>query len=288
MPRPLLGYLGTFANTSKNVEARVEQYVSDGVPILMDSGAFSVMQGNAKIDVNEHADWSASWAQRWPGRDVGFFALDVIGDFDATLSNYDTGRATMPTLIPTIHYGTDPNAVIEYVERGATTIGLGGMVPFLKDSMIDNVIAWSAAVLRHTLPAGIRTHALGATPPRFVGHLPIDSVDSTYWMNPVRWGTHSLFDPTIDDWRKMSRDHRDPYRHSRMIANHYDIDPAIVNMNARDVGADLPLWLSARSHALFAEYGRRRHGGDFTVFLAGTMPDLPLQSSPPPTRTREG
>lgn len=86
--------------------------------LLIDSGAYSKLTGNAKIDLAAYVDFSARfpWADAWAGLD------DISGDWRRSLKNYEAGG------FPTIHEADPIELLDELVpmarERGGW-IGLG-------------------------------------------------------------------------------------------------------------------------------------------------------------------
>lgn len=72
--------------------------------VLIDSGAFSALNSNAKIEVGDYGEW----AEVWRDRAVAVAGLDDIsGDWRRSLSNYEA----LPWAFPTIH-DTDPGGLL--------------------------------------------------------------------------------------------------------------------------------------------------------------------------------
>ena len=272
-----LGYLGSFAyDRGDAATRRIYTYLQHGFPVMLDSGAFSVMNSGARIDINEHTEWVRTWQQRNDtGTQLLCVALDVIGDPAATVRNYEKQIRDGAVVVPTIHYPNDPKQVDAYADSPSGWVNLGGMVRYFSKSHLDNVIAWCAAVISRTRKAGVKVHGLGATPPAIHWLIPFDSCDSTYWLSGSRFGQHSVFDPAIRDWRKIKTGSRAAYKYGNLLRDRYGLDPEVLDADTRgEAGRKLSERVAIQSHDIFAQTFRDRHDSDLIVHLAGGSPDL--------------
>jgi hypothetical protein len=243
---------------------------------MLDSGAFSVLNSGAQVDLPEHAAWVKSWhdANR-SGTLLLTIALDVIGDQQATIRNYRKQISMGAKVVPTIHYPADPRDIDALLDSPSGWISLGGLVRFFSKSHLDNVISWSAAMISRAHKAGVKVHALGAIVPEIHWALPLDSCDSTYWLSGSRFGQHSLFDPKIRHWRKIKTKSKASYKYGRMLRDIYGVDPETIDADTRgEAGRKLAEGLAIQSHDIFAETFRKRHESDLLVYLAGGTPDI--------------
>lgn len=151
--------------------------------ILLDSGAYSAFTQGYEIPVEEYA----AFLHEWKDCLVGYFNLDVIGDFDRTWDNQDYLEAAGLNPIPVVHYPV-ATEVLRIVSRQYDFIGLGGLVPVSTpeaDSWLNQVFYKNDGSRRFP---GIRFHGLGMTKTRLLNKYPIYSVDSTTWLNGKRFG----------------------------------------------------------------------------------------------------
>lgn len=147
--------------------ASVKPWMDDLIPsydqLLIDSGAYSELTGNAKVDLSAYADW----AQQWPAADAVAALDDIRGDWERGLENW----RRHPWMFPTYH-NSDPEEALEVILRERPRwIGLGMVPP-------RNKREWLLRTLER-IPAGIHVHgwALRA----YAWHPRLDSVDSTNW-----------------------------------------------------------------------------------------------------------
>lgn len=272
-----LGFLGSFVyDSGDSATARIDKYLQNGIPVMLDSGAFSVLNSGAHIDMSEHTNWVKSWHARNRSETLLLtISLDVIGNQKATIANYEKQIANGAIVVPTIHYPSDPRDISWVLDSPSGWISLGGLVRFLSKSHLDNVISWSAAILQRAHKAGLKVHALGAVVPEIHWALPLDSCDSTYWLSGSRFGQHSLFDPTIRHWRKLKTKSKIAYQYGQMLRDIYNVTPEEIDSDTRgESGRRLAERVAIHSHEIFAETFRKRHGSDLTVYLAGGNPDI--------------
>lgn len=143
----------------------IMQYVPSFGRVLIDSGAFSVMNSGKVIDPIAYRDWASQfeWVDAIAGLD------DIGGDWRKSLRNYEVGGG-----FPTFHDSDPPELLDDLVaiarERGGW-IGIGLVPPRRgKRRFVAETIA--------RIPAGIHIHgwALG----EYAGEK-LHSVDSTKW-----------------------------------------------------------------------------------------------------------
>jgi hypothetical protein len=280
---PRLGVLFTY-NISRDLNERLTaEATRRNIPIVMDSGAWSVFNAGATIDRVEHARWVKEMTTRYP--DVRYLGLDVIGDEEASFRNWVAQRELDARVEPTIHFGAPASDVKRYLAEGLAAmpdgkkwINVGGLVAGQGNpKMHRQMAAWSASILRE-LPDDVFVHGLGTTTPAVNDLVRFDGVDSSYWLvSLVRFRMLPLFDPSRRKWVRMlladrkpeyERDSRqDLHIASRILRAFYDTTPAEV----WDGDDTFRLNLSLRSHAYFADAYRARHLSPRTpiVYLAG-------------------
>lgn len=143
---------------------------------VLDSGAFSVFNRGATIDVNEYVAAC---------RDVDaaeIFALDVIGDTAASQRNYEIMWAAGVHAIPTYHYG-EPWEGLKWCADRAPKIALGGIAK--RRGVKRN--EWIQQSVARVWPKKI--HCFGMASLEFMQLAPFHSVDASSWVvSPQRFG----------------------------------------------------------------------------------------------------
>jgi hypothetical protein len=136
--------------------------------LLIDSGAYSVLNSGNTIDIAAYADWSL----RWDGHADAVAGLDdIAGDWRQSLRNYEA----MPNGFPTIHDSDPPELLKDLIplarERG-NWIGIG-LVPPREGK--ERFVRWAC----DNIPDDMHIHGWALRAYTKVRR--IDSVDSTNW-----------------------------------------------------------------------------------------------------------
>lgn len=149
---------------------------------VLDSGAYSVLNSGVTIDLNKYIDDALALAtQSLPPTVI--FALDVIGDPEASARNVEEMWRQGVKAVPTFHYGS----AWHYLTALADTyprIALGGMVArnsdkhSLKISYLQRLRFLNNCFGR-VWPKWI--HGFGCSDVRILRLLPFACVDSTTW-----------------------------------------------------------------------------------------------------------
>lgn len=145
------------------------RYVPSFNHMLIDSGAYSELTGNAKVDLGEYREWSCQFR----GKVDAIAGLDDIsGDWKRSLTNYDA----IPWGFPTYHE-TDPPELLKDLlalakDRGRW-IGIGMLPPRVGKR------EWLLRTCEE-IPDGFHVHGWALRGYASVARL--DSVDSTNWM----------------------------------------------------------------------------------------------------------
>ncbi len=147
----------------------------------MDSGAYSAANSGKVIDFDAYnetcAELLASDEQL-----VEVFALDVIGDWRATLRNTERHWLAGVPAIPTFHVGSPAEALLE-MARAYPKIALGGAVGW----SAKKKLAWARECFARVWPK--RIHGLGMNGERMLMELPFHSVDASSWLlGPAAFG----------------------------------------------------------------------------------------------------
>jgi hypothetical protein len=143
--------------------------------ILLDSGAFSawnIAKNVSLIDYMRFIDENERHLNS--GR---YIALDVINEPMLTRFYYDAMRYKGYTPVPVFHYGDDFEYLDYYVNKGETTIALGGSA---KMRSKPTVAAWCSDVIGKY--PGINFHLLGSSSRQITDHCDLASCDSSTWI----------------------------------------------------------------------------------------------------------
>ena len=136
--------------------------------LLIDSGAYSVLNSGKAVDVSAYSDWSMKWTEH---ADAIAGLDDISGDWRKSLRNYEL----MKNGFPTIHDSDPPELLNDLVaiarERG-NWIGIG-LVPPREGK--ERFVRWAC----DNIPDDIHIHGWALRAYTKVRR--IDSVDSTNW-----------------------------------------------------------------------------------------------------------
>lgn len=176
-----LNILVAYPYMKKNlVEGLVKH--GDRINFLLDSGAFTAWKSGKPIELNQYCDFLDSLPMK-PWR---YFALDVVGDPKATMSNYEKmlerGYKPMPVFTPSQDF-----ADIDRYYQTSDLIGCGG----LTDKYGSDGIRYLTKVMNHV--KGRKIHLLGYTKPDYIKHFRPFSCDSSSWTRAQRYGLCDLY-----------------------------------------------------------------------------------------------
>ncbi len=151
---------------------------------VLDSGAFSAHASGTEIDLQEYIET----CQELLASDstlTEVFALDVIGDWKASLANCEEMWKQGVPAIPAYHVG-EPESVLLSIAKEYPKIALGGAVGYrAKDK-------WAAQCFARTWPKPI--HGFGFGSEKSIMALPWHSVDATNWeLGPCKFGRWNSF-----------------------------------------------------------------------------------------------
>jgi hypothetical protein len=152
----------------------VDDYQQSFGRLLIDSGAYSELTGNAKVDGEAYRDWS----KRWDGQADAVAGLDDIkGDWRRSLQNYERFGG-----FPTIHDSDPPELLKDLIpiarEQGRGWLGIGLVPP---RSGKEKFVRWAC----DNVPDDLHVHGWALREYTHVRRL--GSVDSTNWFRDA-WG----------------------------------------------------------------------------------------------------
>jgi ketosteroid isomerase-like protein len=203
---------------------------------LVDSGAFTAWTKGKPVDLDRYIAFCLELERRAAEGSLkldGYFALDVIPGEPHRLPTPEEARAAIEQSranlarmrdaglrpIPIYHEGEPVEVLDALVAEGHPVIALGATASRGKKAVLDWLIPLFE---RHP---DQRFHGLAMTQGRLLRSLPFDSVDSTSWLNPCRYGLKNnmylLKGRTREFWRYLG----------------YDLAPFDLESTAKHLGA---------------------------------------------------
>lgn len=153
---------------------------------VMDSGAFSAHNSGKTISLSKYVDCCLDLMSKDKSL-TEVFALDVIGDPDASLKNTEEMWRQGVSAIPCFHQG-EPEEHLYHMAKEYPKVALGGVA--LERG--DFKLAWLAQCFARVWPKKI--HGFGMAGENIVYNLPFHSVDATNWeIAPCAFGNWQKF-----------------------------------------------------------------------------------------------
>jgi len=140
---------------------------------VLDSGAFSAHNSGATIDLGRYVDTCLELLEKDPSL-TEVFALDVIGNAEASLKNCEEMWRQGVEAIPCFHAG-EPEEFLLHIAKKYPKIALGGVALERGDFKFD----FCQQCFARVWPKKI--HGFGMSSPQMVYNLPFHSVDATNW-----------------------------------------------------------------------------------------------------------
>jgi hypothetical protein len=152
---------------------------------VMDSGAFSAHNSGKVIDLQQYIDTCLQLMET-DEKLTEIFALDVIGDHEATLKNTEEMHRQGVPAIPCYHAG-EPEEYLMHIAKEYDKIALGG-VARVRDT--KRRIKWAEQCFARVWPKKIHGFGFGLKSDALA--LPWHSVDASSWeLGPTAFGTWS-------------------------------------------------------------------------------------------------
>lgn len=154
----------------------------------LDSGAYTAWKEGKPIELGAYMDFCFEVREKYP-RLKEIFALDVIGDAEATVRNAETMTKAGLTVVPTFHLGSAEEFLYE-IARNYEKIALGGMVSAWptedRGPVHQPKRKWAEQCFARVWPKKIHGFGLSG---KQIEKLPWHSVDFSNWIvDPVRFG----------------------------------------------------------------------------------------------------
>jgi len=143
---------------------------------VLDSGAYTAFSRGKPVVLQEYIDFVKALSDT-PHPPSEVFALDVIGDWRASLANTEEMWRQGIEAIPCYHQG-EPWDVAVGMAKDYPKMALGGMVGLTVNAKRD----WCQEAFSRIWPA--RVHGFGLCAEKIMLKCPFESVDSANWVWP--------------------------------------------------------------------------------------------------------
>lgn len=186
---------------SNGPDAKAAKYANKkGIPLFLDSGAFSAMTVGAKIDLSTYTLFCEIYGKQF---DV-IMSLDVIGNAEATWVNHSYMRNEGVKSLCTFHLDSDWKYLIQMLESGDDYIALAVKGLQGQKERVRVFLDECFNLIQKYNPT-IRTHGLGLTTPSIIRDYPLDSIDGTTWMTgAAQYGRIMYHNEGTIQWIRVS------------------------------------------------------------------------------------
>lgn len=159
---------------------------------VLDSGAFTAKQAGTEIRVEDYIEFCLS-LRRTPRPPAVVFALDVIGDWEASLRNTEAMWKAGVQAVPCWHAGEPEEALVEMC-RQYPRIAVGGTVGLSTKTRLRLFDAVFAKVWPK------RIHGFGVHSEDLLMRYPFDSADSSSWTAGQQYGRWKSMPGLTTEW----------------------------------------------------------------------------------------
>lgn len=147
---------------------------------VLDSGAFTAWKAGKPIQLDDYC----RFIERLPFKPWRYFTLDVIGDPEATLKNYETMLKRGFNPVPIFTRGEHPSVLDDYYKT-SEVVGIGGLVGTPKNKAFVN------GIMQHV--GKRKVHWLGFTSHPYLLRYKPYMCDSSSWESGARYGSLRLY-----------------------------------------------------------------------------------------------
>ncbi len=175
----MLNILVSYSYMSQNIVNYLLQHKN--IKFLLDSGAFTAWKQGTEITVDQYC----KFIEDLPVKPWRYFSLDVIGDPEASLRNYEIMRSRGLTPVPIFTRGENLEMVDRYYET-SDLLAVGGLVG------TKNNRGFVKGIMERI--GDRKVHWLGYNQRDFVAHYRPYMCDSSSWAAAVRFASVKLYD----------------------------------------------------------------------------------------------
>jgi len=152
----------------------------DKIRFVLDSGAFTAWKAGKPIEIDQYCRFLDSL----PFKPWRYFTLDVIGNPDGSMKNYELMLKRGYKPVPIFTRGEDPSALDEYYKT-SDLVGIGGLVGTQKNKAFVN------GIMKYV--GNRRVHWLGFTNVDYIKQYKPYMCDSSGWESGARYATLRLY-----------------------------------------------------------------------------------------------
>lgn len=150
------------------------------IRFVLDSGAFTAWKAGKEVSLDDYCKFIDSL----PFEPWRYFTLDVIGDPEASMKNYETMIARGYNPVPIFTRGEDPSILDEYYKT-SDVVGIGGLVGTRSNKGFVN------GIMRHV--GDRKVHWLGFTNLDFIKYYKPYMCDSSSFWSGALYGSLYLY-----------------------------------------------------------------------------------------------
>lgn len=187
---------------------------SPEVRFLLDSGAFTAWKAGNNIDLDEYC----SFIENLPIKPWRYFSLDVIGDPEGSLKNYEKMISRGLNPIPIFTRGDEISMVDEYY-KSSDILGIGGLVGTRGNK------GFVKGLMKQI--GSRKVHWLGFTDQNYVSYFKPYSCDSLSWSSSMRYAMIKIYKGRGGWIRNVKKADfmKQPTKEILDTLKYYDIDP---------------------------------------------------------------
>lgn len=187
----MLNILIAYPYFSNGMIPHLTELANEGrLRLFMDSGAFTAWKSGKPIMLDDYC----RFIEELPFKPWRYLALDVIGDPEGTMKNYEVMLARGLNPVPIFTRGEDA-AIIDKLYETSDIIAIGGLVGTQKNK------GFTKGITHHL--KGRPAHLLGFTNKAFIKVLRPYSCDSSSVQAAARYGQVELFNQRDGTWLKL-------------------------------------------------------------------------------------
>ncbi len=190
------------------------------IRFLLDSGAFTAWKAGKEISLDDYC----SFLEKIPVKPWRYFSLDVIGNPEATMENYQKMLERGFTPLPIFTRGENCSAIEKYYET-SDVVGIGGLVGTKGNKAFVNGIMKKIGKRK--------VHLLGFTNPDYIKHYRPYMCDSSSWSSSVRYASAAVYlgNGQWKSFTKKTMANKPPADLMEAIRNH-GVDPYRLSLSS--------------------------------------------------------
>jgi hypothetical protein len=150
------------------------------IRFVLDSGAFTAWKAGKSIELDDYCRFIESL----PFKPWRYFTLDVIGNPEASMKNYEAMLKRGFKPIPIFTRGEDPSVINDYYKT-SDVVGIGGLVGTPNNKGFVN------GIMKHIKDR--KVHWLGFTSMDFIKYYKPYMCDSSSWESGARYGVAKIY-----------------------------------------------------------------------------------------------